>query len=258
MELIEEFGADSVRLYMLNSAILRGEDLKFSNQGVKDTTRAVILPLWNAFSFLTTYAEADGWKPTSSNTAAPDVSNELDRWVLSKLQSLISQVHKQMEEYRLYLVVPAVLDFIGDLTNWYIRLSRRRFWGGSNQLSEDSKNAYETLYYVLRSFSKILAPFAPFVADKIYKGLSDGLTGEPESVHLCDIPQAENELVDLELEERMALIRRVVEQGRSLRSKHQIKTRQVLPSMLVISRNQSHSEFIKNSQEMRSGSLKQT
>ena len=238
-DLLETYGADSIRLYMLNSAVLRGGDLCFTNDGVKDTTRAVLLPLWNAFSFLSTYAEADGWKPDASLVAGhpPDVTGELDQWIISKYHTLIANVQEHMEAYRLYNVVPQVLNFIEDLTNWYIRLSRRRFWGEDQSLSQDSRAAYDTLYYVLLGFTKVFAPFAPFVSEKIYQNLVEGDPNALESVHLCSMPIAETRFKNAKLEAQMALIKRVTELGRSLRSKHQIKTRQVLPGLLVITRN---------------------
>ena len=252
LELIDQFGADSVRLYMLNSAILRGEDLRFSNEGVRDTTRAVLLPLWNAFSFLTTYAEADGWQPGAALAAGgqPRMTRDLDRWILSRFQSLVATVEQEMEAYRLYNVVPAVLGFIEDLTNWYIRLNRRRFWGGEGELSEDSVAAYETLYAVLTGFVKVFAPFAPFLADRIYRDLMDGQSGVPPSVHLCDMPVAGAELTDKDLEKRMGLIRTVTDIGRSLRARHQLRTRQVLPGMLVITRNDTDRSVIDEAAEL--------
>ena len=252
--LLEKYGADSVRLYMLNSSILRGEDLIFTDKGVQETTRAVLLPLWNAHSFLSTYAAADGWKPSTELALgrAPKVTDEMDRWIISRLQSVLARVHEQMELYRLYAVVPLVLDFIEDLTNWYIRLSRRRFWGAADDGDEastqkgatDSVSAYETLFHVLTEFTKVFAPFAPFVADRMYKNLTSGLSGVPESVHLCDMPMPKSELIDHELETRMDLVRRVTNLGRSLRAKHQIKTRQALPSILVITRKATDQEVI--------------
>jgi isoleucyl-tRNA synthetase len=240
-ELLDRLGSDSVRLYMLNSAVLKAGDLAFTDQGVRDTTRAVLLPLWNAYSFLSTYAEADKWAATKSliEGIPPEVSGELDRWIISRFQTLCDRVHEQMEHYRLYNVVPQVLSFIEDLTNWYIRLSRKRFWGSGTggKLTEDTTDAYATLTYVMAGFSKVFAPFAPFISEKIYQSLADGIVGVPESVHLCNIPVAREELIDAGLENRMDLLRRATTLGRSLRAKHQIKTRQVLPSMLVITRN---------------------
>jgi isoleucyl-tRNA synthetase len=249
-ELLDKYGADAARLYMVNSPILRGEDLIFSDKGVVETIRAVILPLWNAQSFLTTYAEADGWKPNDKNMTgqAPTVSAEMDRWIISRVHTMIQEVHKHMEKYHLYAVVPVLLDFIDDLTNWYIRLSRRRFWGkadgAKSGLDPDQVSAYETLHYVLLEFTKVFAPFAPFVSDQVYQNLTNGIASAPESVHLTDLPQAKQDLINPELEGQMALVRKVTELGRTLRSKHQIKTRQPLPSLLVITRNELDRQII--------------
>jgi isoleucyl-tRNA synthetase len=244
--LLDKFGSDATRLYMVNSPILRGEDLIFSDKGVLETIRAVLLPVWNAQSFLTTYAEADGWKPSPhlANGIPPKSSHEMDQWIMSRLQTLVSNVHKQMESYLLYAVIPEVISFIDELTNWYIRLNRRRFWGSS----DGNFHAYETLYYVLVEFSKVFAPFAPFISEKIYQNLTHGLQGVKESVHLCDIPMPQASVVAPELEERMALTRRVTELGRSLRAKHQLKTRQPLASLLVITRNPADKKIIDDSQ----------
>ncbi|RYZ57359.1 MAG: hypothetical protein EOP07_10090 [Proteobacteria bacterium] len=256
IELISEYGADSVRLYMLNSAVLRGEDLRFSNDGVKDTTRAVILPLWNAYSFLSTYAEADGWKPSEDLVIgkAPSAKGELDRWIISRLHTLMKDVHVEMEGYHLYNVVPRVLGFIEDLTNWYIRLSRRRFWAGEKTMSQDTQDAYQTLFYVLVEFSKLFAPLAPFTAERIYQGLTEGMSTPtnkvPESVHLSDMPMPVEKLIDAGLERRMDLVRNVTELGRSLRAKHQIKTRQVLAGMQVIVRSEADLQHLNLSQDL--------
>lgn len=249
-ELLEKYGADATRLYMVNSPILRGEDLIFSDKGVVETIRAVILPLWNAQSFLTTYAEADGWKPNETNLAGnpPSAASEMDLWIISRLHTMIDGVQRHMENYHLYAVVPVMLTFIDDLTNWYIRLSRRRFWGKTDAarpgLDEDQVSAYETLYYVILEFIKVFAPFAPFVSEQVYKNLTSGIAKAPESVHLTDSPKVRPEMIKTELEGQMALIRTVTELGRALRAKHQIKTRQPLPSLLVITRNEQDRKII--------------
>jgi isoleucyl-tRNA synthetase len=266
-ELLDRAGADSVRLYMLNSPVLKAGDLRFSDQGVRDTTRAVLLPLWNAYAFLTTYAAADGWQPDAALAKghAPTVDGELDRWIVSRFQTLCQRVHEEMEGYRLYNVVPQVLDFIEDLTNWFIRLSRKRFWGTDEDedaeagagagpqsggakgasLPAETREGYATLYYVMTGFAKVFAPFAPFVAEKIYLGLTEGVAGVPKSVHLCDMPLPDNKLVDRELEERMSLLRRAANLGRSLRAKHKLRTRQPLPRMTIITRRAGDADAVR-------------
>ncbi len=245
--LLEEFGADSIRLYMLNSPVIRGENLKFANEGVKETIRSVLLPYWNAYSFLSTYAEADQWQPEASlfQSEAPRSKNELDSWIISRLHTLLKEIEAAMNEYKLYQVIPALLAFIEDLTNWYIRLSRRRFWTTDSELSEDSLSAYKTLTFVLAEFSKVFAPYAPFLADHVYRGLSEGVNGTSESVHLCLQPRPSSEFIKSELEEKFAAIRKATEMARSLRAKHQIRTRQVLRSIEVISSNLQTLNYIK-------------
>jgi isoleucyl-tRNA synthetase len=264
-ELLDKYGADAARLYMINSPILRGEDLIFSDKGVIETIRAVILPLWNAQSFLTTYAAADGWVPQASLAQGkrPNVQHKMDRWIISKLHTLMADTKSHMEKYHIYAVVPEMLQFIDDLTNWYIRLSRRRFWGsrsdgaqqGTTSLTADQSQAYQTLYYVLIEFTKIFAPFAPFTSDRVYQNLTEGLSGVAESVHLCDMPAYETVALDQELERGMGLTRRVAELGRSLRAKHQLKTRQPLASLLVITRNQNDRKVIDENQVLISDEL---
>jgi isoleucyl-tRNA synthetase len=243
--LLDEFGADSVRLYMLSSPILKAEPLRFTDEGVRDTTRAVILPYWNAFAFLSTYAEAEGWKPRKElcEGGVPETEHPLDKWMISRLQSLVAGVHQQMESYRLYLVVPEVLAFIEELTNWYIRLSRRRFWNTEGNAVE-SIAAFETLYFVLLQFTKVFAPFAPFITERVYGGLVEGIRPKVDSVHLAQMPMPDIDLIDQRLEAQMHLIRKVTDLGRSIRAKHQLKTRQVLASMTVVTANVDDSQTI--------------
>lgn len=253
-ELMNKYGADSVRLYMLSSPLLRAEDLIFSDNGVREITRKVILPLWNSCSFLSTYANADSWKAKKSlqEGEPPLVIDELDKWVISKLQTLALSVELHMKQYKLYSVVPSVLNFVDDLTNWYIRLNRKRFWGqnksnNTSHISEDQDQAYSTLYYVLMQFSKILAPFAPFVSDHLYHVLTDGCSSAKESIHLCDEALCSEVLLNKPLEEKMELVRKIINHGRALRQKNKIKTRQALPSLTVISKSKQNELYIKES-----------
>ncbi|MGE0171580.1 MAG: isoleucine--tRNA ligase [Oligoflexales bacterium] len=251
-ELMDELGADSVRLYMIGSAILRGEDLRFANNGVKDTTRAVLLPLWNAYSFLTTYAEADKWDPHEQLISGPpsNLKSKLDRWIVSRFYSTVRDIDAQMQEYQLYNVPPILVGFIEDLTNWYIRLNRRRFWGGEGTMTEDTRQAYETLYSVLVGFCKALAPFAPYMSEAIFQGLTAEIGIDKDSVHVSDFPAVSATLIDSDLEREMSLIRNVTELGRSLRAKHQIRTRQVLSEILIITSNPEDRRSIEESMDL--------
>ncbi len=229
---LEKYGADALRLYLVNSPVVAARDLRFSEAGVAEQVRSVLLPLWNAYSFLSRYADVDGWEPDG---VRPDPSlNELDGWVLSRLQTLVGTVNHHMERYELFRVVPALLEFVDDLTNWYIRLSRPRFWRGADAAEAglaDKTNAYRSLHHVLLTLAKTLAPFLPFVADEMHANLSSGQGAD--SVHLEDYPEPEEALQDSELETRMALARTAVNLGRSLRVEHSVRTRQPLRTLTV-------------------------
>ena len=231
-EMLDQYGADAIRLYMLNSPAMRGEDLRFSEKGLIETTRQLLLPLWNALAFLTTYARIDGWEPTDDNLAV-SAKNALDRWILSCLQRLIAEVQKQMDLYDLNRSVAPFVGFIDLLTNWYIRRSRRRFWKAGQ--GEDKRQAYATLYKVLQEFSKVIAPFIPFIADGIFRTLRRD--GELESVHLALFPEPDAQLRIPELEAQMDIVLAAVTMGRALRAKHQLKVRQPLPKLTLITRD---------------------
>ncbi len=138
---METYGADALRLYLINSGLVRGEEQRFADSGVSDMVRRALLPWYNAFSFLETYAAIDQWSPDKGQHVGENV---LDQWVLSRLQTLKARVAEEMEAYRLYNVVPQLFDFIEDLTNWYIRLNRARYWG--KDITADKIAAFSTLY----------------------------------------------------------------------------------------------------------------
>ena len=230
-EMLDQYGADALRLYLLNSAALKAEEMRMTEDGIKESLRSVIIPLWNAYSFFVTYANIDNWSPDQVQKSA--TAHRLDRWILSELQTLIHNINTEMEAYRLYRTVPAMVEFVEKLTNWYIRRSRRRFWKSEDDA--DKAAAYATLYQVLVQFVKSLAPVLPFITESIYQNLVCTFDPQaPESVHLCDMPQADEALRDLELEAQMALATRAVVLGRSLRSKHNLKIRQPLQRLLLL------------------------
>ncbi|MBC8257925.1 MAG: isoleucine--tRNA ligase [SAR324 cluster bacterium] len=231
-EMLNKYGADAVRLYMLNSPAVRGEDLRFSEKGLIETTRQQLLPLWNALTFLSTYAKIDGWEPTPENLALK-FNNPMDRWIISRLQKLIAEVQKEMDGYDLNRSVAPFVGFIDLLTNWYIRRSRRRFWKAGQ--GQDKLEAYAALYTVLIEFSKIIAPFIPYIAEGIFLALRH--TEDQQSVHLTSFPQTDTLLRDTELESRMDLVLSAVSMGRALRAKHQLKIRQPLPKIFLVTRD---------------------
>ncbi len=235
-EIFDRLGADGLRAFLINSPVLRAEPLRFSTDGVREVVRTVLLPLWNTFSFFTTYAEADGITRLDLDRAPPPSERpELDRWILSVLQSLIGEVNRQMEGYYLYAVIPPTLGFIDDLTNWYVRRSRRRFWRTRSEDDRDKLSAFATLYEVLTTFIKVLAPVLPFLTERIYQELVASLDATaPASVHHCDFPTEDVNLIDPALEADMAAVREVVQLGHALRKHHQLRVRQPLRTATVL------------------------
>jgi isoleucyl-tRNA synthetase len=243
-ETFDHMGADALRAFLINSPVLRAEPLRFSLDGVADVVRTVLLPMWNTYSFFTTYAEADGMTVGDLESApAPADRPELDRWILSVLQSLVSEVNNQMEGYYLYNVVPPTLGFIDHLTNWYVRRSRRRFWrtrGESGEGDTDKLAAFATLYEVLTTFIEVLAPVLPFITEHLYQDLVARHRDDAvASVHHRDFPEADPGLIDADLEAAMETVREVVRLGRNLRKKEGLRVRQPLASLTVLTRDEA-------------------
>ncbi|MDF7825076.1 isoleucine--tRNA ligase [Pontiellaceae bacterium B12227] len=224
---INKYGADALRLYMIYSPVVRAESLRLSEDGVKNSLRHLILPWWNAYSFFITYANIDGWTPEQS---VPERDNLMDRWIQSSLARLEQQVTDAMDRYDLQASVRPFVAFIEDLTNWYIRRSRRRFW--KTEDDNDKVQAYSTLYDVLLGLCKIAAPFTPFISETIYQNLKTDVM--PDSVHLNDFPTAADAKRDEVLEGQMAVVMSAVEQGRTLRAEYKLKNRQPLAKMHVV------------------------
>ena len=250
-ELIERTGADAIRLFMINSAALKAEELRFSEEGVKQIVKSVMLPLWNAVGFFISNHNADSskgqlkWKPTDPWKS----DNELDLWLIAVLQDLSKKIEAEMAAYKLYAVVPIILSFVDDLTNWYVRRSRRRFWKSDND--SDKNYAYATLYKALVDFSKILAPFLPFLAEEIYQILvREANPSAPISVHLADYPAFNAELSNEKLVRRMQLVRGVIEKGRSIRSAREIKNRQPLQTLTLVPHSQEAKEVAEAMQDL--------
>jgi isoleucyl-tRNA synthetase len=234
--LMDEFGADALRLTFITSGLVRGEELKFTDEGVKDMVRRALLPWYNSFKFFQTYAKVDGFDATQNLKL--DSENILDKWVLSKLQTLIKNVSFEMDHYRLYNVVPQLFNFIEDLTNWYIRLNRRRFWEGQD-LTDDKCHAYSTLYVALKELSKIMAPFAPFLSEFIFRELRNDFKEEmPESVHLCDYPKYDESFIDSSLEDAVVRMQEIILLGRQKRNQVQVKVKTPLSTLTIIHKDQ--------------------
>lgn len=221
MDILNKYGADALRYYLLSSPVVAAENLNFSERDLTDIVRNVFRMLWNSYSFFTTYASIDNWRPKEN---AKSSENLMDRWILSELQLLIQEVDGAMEKYELNKATRAFAPFVDNLSNWYIRRGRKRFWKSEDD--SDKEQAYQTLYTVLVTLSKLMAPFTPFLSEEMYKSL----TGE-ESVHLADYPEVDESLIDEKLNRRVRLSRELVSAGLQQRAENKIKVRQPLGSL---------------------------
>lgn len=231
---IEEFGSDPVRWYMIaNSA--PWDNLKFNPEGIREVSRKLFSTIYNTYSFLTLYANVDGF--TGAEKQVPLAERpEIDRWILSLLNTLIKEVTAALDDYEPTRAARLINDFVNDnLSNWYVRLNRKRFWGGG--LDSDKLAAYQTLLTCLETVARLMAPFAPFFADRLYRDLTAPALeaeGKPVvSVHLTDFPKADESVIDSALEERMHLAQTVCSLVLSLRRKVNIKVRQPLQAIMI-------------------------
>ena len=236
-EVINQFGADALRLFLVHSAVVKADDLRYSDEGVRDVMKSIIIPLWNAYSFFVTYANID---KVSAGGAPENPVNPLDQWILSETQTLVEKVSAALDAYDLSRAVDPVLRFIDLLNNWYIRRSRRRFWRSEND--SDKIEAYGTLCEALKTLITAAAPFMPFTSDAIWQNLR--CDGDAESVHLADFPVPIEKRRDKPLEFRMACVMSAVSIGRSLRSQYNIKMRQPLRKAELVTRNEDEKKSL--------------
>ena len=227
-EVIDERGADAVRWYMYTAG-LPGNSRRFSSSLVGEAQRRFLLTLWNTYSFFVTYANVDGFDPS---TPPPAERPDLDRWVRSALHDLVRSVTASLENYDPNSAGRAIEQFVDELSNWYVRRSRRRFWKSVDDA--DKASAYHTLYECLVTLGKLLAPFTPYVAEEIYRNLVASVDADaPESVHLAHWPEVDATLIDSDQIAAMRLVQQITSRGRAARSKAGVKVRQPLPEMLV-------------------------
>ena len=227
---IEKYGIDPVRWYMMTNSS-PWDNLKFDEAGVEETARSFFGKLFQTYSFLSMYANVDGF-----TYSEPDVPNnerpELDRWILSELNTLVKNVDEAFDNFEPTKAGRYIETFtIDNLSNWFVRLSRKRFWGSS--MSKDKLSAYQTLYTCLVTISKLIAPLAPFFADRLYKDLVAVTDKGKDSVHLTDFPVADDKIIDKELEQRMELAQKITSMVLSLRKKEHIIVRQPLQKISI-------------------------
>lgn len=238
VKVISSFGADALRLFLMNSNAVKADDLKYSDEGVRDVLKGILIPLWNSYSFYVTYANIDNFTPSpivfeKEAEFFKTLLNPLDRWILSVTEQLVQKVTTAMDEYDLAKAIEPIVGYIDELNNWYIRRSRRRFWKSEND--SDKSQAYETLYRALKKFILVAAPVIPFITENIWQNIKQKT--DPDSIHLADYPEYNSLLRDELLEFKMKTVQKAVSMGRALRYQFNIKIRQPLSSVQIVTRN---------------------
>ncbi len=236
LEVLPQTGADALRWYFYASN--PEQPSRFSARLVRESTQRFLIPLWNAVSFFTIYANLDGWRPGRADEPSFATRPALDRWILLRLDRLVVAVSGHLDGYRVTEAARELEAFVDDLTNWYIRRSRNRFWeagGTAEDATGDKESAYQALYHVLATLARILAPFTPFVADVLHGHLVRSLDERAaDSVHLVRWPEPAPDHTDPELETAMAAVQRIVRLGHAARNVHSLKTRQPLASVTLV------------------------
>lgn len=223
---IEDYGSDPLRWYMISNSS-PWENLKFDTAGVEEVARKFFGTLYNTYSFFALYANVDGFNPATPQVPI-EKRPEIDRWIISLLNSLVKEVTEQFNDYEPTRATRAISEFVSEnLSNWYVRLNRKRFWGG--EMNDDKLAAYQTLYQCLETIARLMAPVSPFYSDMLYRDL----TGSTKSVHLMPYPTACERVIDSDLEHRMAMAQKVTSMVLALRRKKNLKVRQPLTSIMI-------------------------
>lgn len=243
--IMDQYGSDALRLYLINSPVVRAESIRFKETGVKEIVARVLLPLWNSYRFFSEQALLFKKNTGEDFVAAKALANEelsnvMDKWILANCQSLLLYIEQEMAAYRLYTVVPRLLRVIDDLTNWYIRFNRKRLKGGAGLGIEDTKAALNTLIQVLFTIVRALAPFTPFLTEHIY-GLLRPYLGpvledykDSRSVHFLPFPTVQQALFDEVVERKVAAMQKVIQLARTARERQNIPLKTPLLSIVVI------------------------
>ncbi|QLL31708.1 hypothetical protein HG536_0B05730 [Torulaspora globosa] len=251
---LSKYGADALRLYLINSPVLKAETLKFKEEGVKEVVSKVLLPWWNSYKFL------EGQIALLKKTSGIDFKynpsiqsdNVMDRWILASMQSLVQHIHTEMELYELFAVVPRLLHFIDELTNWYIRFNRRRLKGENGV--DDCLKALNSLFEALFTFVRAMAPFTPFLSDSIYLRMKEFIPEEvlamfgkdARSVHFLSYPEVRRELFDEAIEKSVARMQSVIDLGRNIREKKTISLKTPLKSLVILHSDKNYLKDIED------------
>ena len=238
---LDKQGADAVRWYFYSSSA-PWLPSRFSAENVSEAQRKFMGTLWNTYSFFVLYAEIDKYDPRKYDLKKCKLS-QIDRWALSNLNTLVATVDEYLDKYKITESARAIEEFTDNLSNWYVRRSRERFWG--SDMTDDKAAAYTTLYHILVTMSKLLAPFVPFMAENIYQNLVRTFyTDAPESVHLSTFPEADKDAIDKDLESDMDVVLHAVALGRACRNKVNIKNRQPLSKLYVLTDKKLNDESV--------------
>lgn len=241
---IEKYGSDPVRWYMISNSA-PWDNLKYDEKGVEEVARKLFATLYNTYKFFALYANVDGFTGAEKEVEYKE-RPEIDRWILSLLNSLVAEVTEALDDYEPTKAARAIEEFVNDnLSNWYVRLNRKRFWAG--EMDSNKLSAYQTLYTCLKTVALLMAPFSPFYSDRLYRDLvAPAMEGNGyASVHTTDFPESDPTLIDRSLEERMALAQKVTSNVLALRRKTNLKVRQPLSTLLVSVSSDSQKDGIK-------------
>lgn len=241
IDVMKKYGADALRLYLITSPAVRAESLRFKEEGVRDILKDVLIPWYNAFRFFTQNVqmyELDNKKPfTIIEQDQMKLENIMDSWIVSFTQSLVKFVVDEMDKYHLYKVVPKLVKFVDNLTNWYVRMNRPRLKGQGGE--SDAKVSLSALYHVLLYMARLMAPFTPFITELLYKDLRNLLPGTKsehvESVHFLSIPEVNEKQIDISIERKVGNMQRVIELGRVIRDRRTLPLKYPLAKVVVIS-----------------------
>ena len=246
-EMIDKYGADAVRFYMMTNSE-PWDNLKFDPTGVDEVRRKFFGTLYNTYSFFSLYANVDGFSYSEADVPVAE-RPEIDRWILSVLNTLVKGVEREMNGYDPTRAGRLIDTFVNDdLSNWFVRLNRKRFWG--KEMSKDKLSAYQTLYTCLETVAKLLAPFAPFFADRLYTDLTTATGRDNKSVHLAAFPKADDALVDTDFEARMAIAQKITSMVLALRRKVNIKVRQPLQAIMIPAASEEQKKHIEAVKEL--------
>ncbi|MBP3608009.1 MAG: isoleucine--tRNA ligase [Treponema sp.] len=242
VEAINKFGADALRLFLTHSAVVKADDLRYSDNGVREILKNIIIPLWSGYNFFVSYANVEGYICTGKEFENHLPKNPMDRWILSVSQKMIKNVSEALDDYDLSSAIDPLINFIDELNNWYIRRSRKRFSKSDDK--QDKIEAFEALYTAMKTFTLCAAPFIPFITEQMWQNLK--LDSDKDSVHLSDFPIYNEKFRDENLEFRMATVQKAVSMGRSLRNQFNLKNRQPLASAEIVTRNNAERKVLED------------